>query len=318
MGTPLFAVAVLEALLADGYPVVGVVTQPDRETGRKRVLTPPAVKAAAQERGLPVLQPARVGSEESLSACAALAPDVIVTAAYGQLLPRRLLTLPRLGAYNVHASLLPKYRGGAPMQWAIIHGEQETGVSIMTMVKMMDAGPVWSQVRVAIGPDATCGEVHDRLAEAGARLLVDTLPGILDGALVAQPQDEAQATYAPTIRREDERIDFRQDARAVHNRIRALTPRPGGFASWGNTTLKMWADVPDDSRFHQAKPGTCIEFAADGPVIACGRGAVTLTRVQPAGRRAMSGAEFVRSLPSAEALTLDTDGADDPVSGSPS
>lgn len=307
MGTTRFAVAVLEAVLEAGYRVAGVVTQPDRETGRNRILTPPPVKIAARECGLPVLQPARVGSADSLAACAALSPDLIVTAAYGQLLPDRLLALPRLGAYNVHASLLPKYRGGAPIQWAIIRGERETGVSIMTMVKMMDAGPVWSQTRVPIGPDMTFGELHDILARAGGRLLVETLPGILDGTLVAQPQDETQATYAPAIRREDERIDFHLDARAVHDRIRALAPAPGGFARWGDTILKIWADAPDETRVHQAKPGTCIELAAEGPVIACGRGAVALTRVQVAGRRAISGAEFVRSLPSADVLVLGAD-----------
>ena len=304
MGTPAFAVTVLEALAAAGYPVVGAVSQPDRETGRKRVLTPPPVKAAAAAHGIPVLQPARIGTPDSLSACASLAPDVIVTAAYGQFLPQRLLSLPRFGAFNVHASLLPKYRGGAPVQHALLNGETATGVSVMTMVRAMDAGPVWAQEAVAIGPDDTSGGLLERLAAAGGGLLVRTLPGILSGALRPAPQDEAAATFAPTLARADECIDFAQDSRAVYNRIRALAPQPGGFARWGGADFKVWLASPLHDWRGGAAPGRCVAFAADGPVVACSRGALILTRVQPAGRRAVSGAEFVRTLRAPDAFAL--------------
>ena len=304
MGTPEFGAAVLGALLAADYPVVGVVTQPDRKTGRRQELTPSPVKLAALKNGIPVLQPERIRREDALAACAALQPEVVVTAAYGQLLPDRLLALAPRGAYNVHASLLPRYRGGAPIQRAVMNGDGETGVTIMTMVARMDAGPMWARAAVAIGPDDTYGDVHDRLARAGGRLLVETLPGILQGRLTAEPQDEAQATLAPLLTRADELLDLRLDARALADRVRALVPGPGAFAWFGDKPLKVWYASAKQEWRGNASVGQCVEFAKDGPVIACGAGALVLRRVQLAGKTVQSGPEFARGLRSPAALFL--------------
>ncbi len=304
MGTPEFGAVVLGALLAAGYPVAGVVTQPDRKTGRRQELTPSPVKRAALRSGIPLLQPERIRGEDALAACAALQPEVLVTAAYGQLLPGRLLALAPRGAYNVHASLLPRYRGGAPIQRAVMNGDAQTGVTIITMVAKMDAGPMWARTAIPIGPDETYGDVHDRLAHAGGKLLVETLPGILRGTLTAVPQDESQATLAPLLTRADELLDPALDARALADRVRALVPGPGAFAWFGDKPLKVWYASAKREWQGDARAGQCVEFAKDGPVIACGAGALVLRRVQLAGKTAQSGPEFARGLRSPAALFL--------------
>jgi len=245
-----------------------------------------------------VLQPERLRQEQALAQLAACAPDVIVTAAYGQILPMKALVLARLGAYNVHASLLPKYRGGAPIQWAIRHGETVTGVSLMTMVKEMDAGPVWATAQVPIAPQATYGEVHDLLAIAGAQLTVEALPKVLAGELQAQAQDLSRVTFSPPIRREDERIDFALGVNEVVNHIRSLAPRPGAYTTLAGQVLKLYAGraqgVPSLER-DVVVPGQVLEVTEEGLLVRCGDGAnVILTQVQLAGRAVQSASEFAR------------------------
>lgn len=293
MGTPDFAVPVLETLVRSPYEVVGVVTQPDKPKGRKQVLTPPPVKDAAVRHGIPVLQPERLRQPEAVEAVLAWRPDLIVTAAYGQLVPAELLRAPRYGCVNVHASLLPKYRGGAPIHWAIIRGEKETGVTLMYMTERLDAGDIIAQRVVPIYEDDTVGSLHDRLKEAGACLLEETLPALLSGTVQAVPQDDSRATYAPNIRREDERIDWHRPAVDVYNLVRGLNPWPGAYTVFHGEQWKIWQVKPVDIR-HDKPPGTVIEVTPSTAVVACGDRAVELVEVQPAGKMRMMMADYLR------------------------
>lgn len=306
MGTPAFATVQLQAMKAAEWNIVGVVTQPDRPTGRKRLLTKAPVKELAETYGIPVLQPETLRSDTAQRELAALVPDVIVTAAYGQILPVAVLQLPKLGAFNLHGSLLPKYRGGAPIQWAIKNGERVSGVSLMTMVKAMDAGAVWAQCEVAIQPTMTYGQLHDELAKAGAALLLDALPKVLSGQLQAIEQDPALVSYAPTIARQDEAVDWKLAATAVYNHIRALSPRPGAYTTWAGHVLKIWnAEVYSGNEATLVgEPGLLLAMTANGPLIACGQGALRLTSVQAAGKTVQSGAEFARGRRDAAGIVL--------------
>lgn len=294
MGTPDFAVASLEALLAAGYNVVGVVTQPDRPVGRKQVMTPPPVKEAALRHGLPVLQPEKIRADESLDEVLSLAPDLIVTAAYGQILPKRLLDAPRYGCINVHASLLPKYRGGAPIHKCIVEGEKESGVTIMYMVEALDAGDMLSKVVVPIEERDTVGTLHDKLAAAGSRLLTETLPKLLAAEIVPEPQDHEQATFAPNIKRTDERIDWSRTAEQIYNQVRGLNPWPVAFTTCQGKVWKVW--WVEKLPWHDASqaPGTIIGKEEDGLLVACGSGAVKITELQPEGKKRMSAYDFLR------------------------
>jgi methionyl-tRNA formyltransferase len=294
MGTPDFAVASLEALVAEGYNIVAVVTQPDRPVGRKQVLTAPPVKEAALRHGLPVLQPEKIKEAGALDDVLAYQPDLIVTAAYGQILPKRLLDAPRFGCINVHASLLPKYRGGAPIHKCIVEGEKETGVTIMYMVEALDAGDMLSRVTVPIEPRDTVGTLHDKLAAAGANLLVETLPGLLAGTLEAVPQNHAEATFAPTIKREDERIDWNKTAEQIYNQVRGLNPWPVAFTTYEGKVWKIWwvELVQQDGTAGEA--GTIVKRETDGLVVACGAGAVKITELQPEGKKRMSMRDFLQ------------------------
>ncbi|WP_400163277.1 methionyl-tRNA formyltransferase [Brevibacillus sp. TJ4] len=294
MGTPDFAVASLEALLAAGYNVVGVVTQPDRPVGRKQVMTPPPVKEAALRHGLPVLQPEKIRADESLDEVLSLAPDLIVTAAYGQILPKRLLDAPRYGCINVHASLLPKYRGGAPIHKCIVEGEKESGVTIMYMVEALDAGDMLSKVVVPIEERDTVGTLHDKLAAAGSRLLTETLPKLLAAEIVPEPQDHEQATFAPNIKRTDERIDWSRTAEQIYNQVRGLNPWPVAFTTCQGKVWKVW--WVEKLPWHDAgqAPGTIIGKEEDGLLVACGSGAVKITELQPEGKKRMSAYDFLR------------------------
>lgn len=294
MGTPEFARVILKQMLNEQWGVVGVVTQPDRARGRKRDVLFSPVKQLAVESGLPVLQPERIRAREAQEELAALRPDVIVTAAYGQILPVSVLTLPGRGAFNVHGSILPKYRGGAPIQWAIREGEARTGVSLMTMTRAMDAGDVWAVREVEITADATYGDIHDQLAHVGAQLLIDALPEVLAGTLQATPQDESLVTFAPTLKRSDEAIDWQQPARQVHNQIRSLAPKPGAYSLLRGEIVKILATRCEEEDGLRGTPGEVVELSPAGPVIACKRGTVTATRLQIAGRTLQSGAEFAR------------------------
>jgi methionyl-tRNA formyltransferase len=294
MGTPDFAVPSLRVLLEEKeqVEVIGVVTQPDRPKGRKKVLTPPPVKVEALNHDLPVFQPQKLRSGEGIRQVLELQPDLIVTAAYGQILPEPVLEAPKYGCINVHASLLPKYRGGAPIHHAIINGEKETGVTIMYMVKALDAGDMLLQRAIPITSEDNVGTMHDKLANLGAELLKEVLPSILDGTVQAVPQDDEQATFAPNITREDEKIDWKRSARELDCQIRGLCPWPVAYTMWKGKPFKIWkASVVNEET--QDEPGTVIRLDADGIVVATGNGMLRLTEVQPSGKKPMSAKQFI-------------------------
>jgi methionyl-tRNA formyltransferase len=305
MGTPEFAVPSLRVLVQEGYRVTGVVTQPDRPVGRKRVLAPTPVKLEAEKHGIPVLQPERIRRPEAIEALRGLRPDLIVTAAYGQILPKAVLDMPKYGCINIHASLLPKYRGGAPIHYAIMNGDPVTGVTIMYMAEGMDTGDMISKVEVPIEDEDTTGTMFEKLAVEGAELLKRTLPDLLAGRITPVPQNEAEAVYSPTIKREDERIDWSQPAERIFNLVRALHPRPGAFTWWNGEVLKIWGcvnpknpksgqpssrhDVPDGTQ-----PGTVLQSTEQGIEVMTGSGTLWITELQPAGKKAMAAAQFLR------------------------
>ncbi|MGE5704805.1 MAG: methionyl-tRNA formyltransferase [Clostridia bacterium] len=294
MGTPDFAVASLDALIRAGYRVIGAVTQPDRPVGRKQVLTPPPVKEAALRHGLTVYQPEKIKTEEALAEVLATEPDLIVTAAYGQILPKRLLDAPKYGCINVHASLLPKYRGGAPIHKCIVEGERESGVTIMYMVEALDAGDMLSKVVVPIEENDNVGTLHDKLAEAGSQLLIDTLPKLLKGELKAEPQQHEEATFAPNIKRHDERIDWSRTAEQIYNQVRGLNPWPVAFTTCEGKTWKIWQVEKVQLEGVHGEPGTIVDKTADGLIVACGTGSVKLIEIQPEGKKKMSVLDFLR------------------------
>lgn len=239
MGTPAFSVPVLEAV-ADQYEVIAVVTQPDRAVGRKRVLTPPPVKEAAVARGIPVYQPEKLRDSEELALLIDLGADLIVTAAYGQILPNVLLEAPKHGCINVHASLLPEYRGGAPVHYAILDGKTETGVTIMYMVEKLDAGDMLARRSIPITDEDNVGTMFEKLSEVGASLLMDTLPDLLAGKITPEPQNPENVTFAPNIKREQEKIDWTREGRAIFNHIRGLSPWPVAYTTLAGNNFKIW------------------------------------------------------------------------------
>ncbi|MBX6395909.1 MAG: methionyl-tRNA formyltransferase [Alicyclobacillaceae bacterium] len=294
MGTPDFAVPSLRALIEAGYEVAAVVTQPDRPVGRKKVLMAPPVKRAAEEFGIPVWQPERVRTADFLDQVRRLGPDVVVTAAYGKILPQEFLDIPPFGCLNVHASLLPRYRGAAPIQWCLINGERETGITIMKMVQALDAGPILDQAAIAVGEDDDTGSLHDRLARLGAERLQAVLPKWLRGELSPQEQDERLATYAPVITREEERVDWAQSARAVYNRIRAMHPWPGAFTVFRGKVLKLWKSRVAEETGTFGAPGEILDFDETGVFVAAGEGLVRLTEVQSEGKNRMEAGTWAR------------------------
>ncbi|MGO4541010.1 methionyl-tRNA formyltransferase [Paenibacillus sp. 2TAB19] len=310
MGTPEFAVPSLKLLLEQNYEVVAVVSQPDRPKGRKKTPTPPPVKEAALSLGLPVLQPERMRSAEAAAAIAELAPDLIVTAAYGQILPKAVLDVPRLGCINVHGSLLPKYRGGAPIQRSIINGEDKTGVTIMYMAEGLDTGDMISSVEVAIEEHDTSGTLFEKLSAAGAELLGRTLPSIVDGTAVAVPQNNEEATYAPNLTRDDERIDWSKSARAIYNQVRGLSPMAGAFTYLGGEVFKVWSCSPAANGDKAgATPGTIIRTDNTGITVQTGQGQLLLTNIQPAGKKAMAAAEWLKGARIEAGSSFDDGGA---------
>ncbi|MFS8514817.1 MAG: methionyl-tRNA formyltransferase [Planifilum fulgidum] len=293
MGTPDFAVPSLEALIDRGYRVVGVVTQPDRPRGRKQVLTPPPVKVVAEKRGLSVFQPEKLRDPEGIRSVLAMEPDLVVTAAYGQIVPQAILDAPRYGCINVHASLLPKYRGGAPIHRAVIDGEKETGITIMKMVPELDAGDILTQRAIPIDERDHAGSLHDKLSRLGAELLIETLPALLSGRIQPIPQDDRLATYAPNLRREDEWIDWTQPARKIYDHVRGLHPWPVASTTWRGTPLKIWW-VERSNDASDRPPGTVIAAGREGIEVAAGEGTVRITQLQPAGKKPMKAEEFLR------------------------
>ncbi len=307
MGTPELAAASLAALLREtSFLVVAVVTQPDRPKGRELKLQPSPVKQLAVSAGLPVLQPERARDENFLGELRALAPDLIAVAAFGQILPKTLLELPRFGCLNVHTSLLPKYRGAAPIQSAILNGDAETGVTIMKMDVGLDTGDILTQRPTPIHDEDNAATLHDRLAQLGAELLVQTIPDYVTGKIQPRAQDAACATHVAKIKKEDGRIDWQQPARAIWNRIRAFTPWPGAFTFLPGQPqpqlLKIWgAEVISRS----GNAGEILQAEKSGIIIGCGEDALRVTSLQREGGRRMSAADFLAGHPLPPGIKLE-------------
>ncbi|QTD42372.1 methionyl-tRNA formyltransferase [Sporosarcina sp. Te-1] len=297
MGTPDFSVPVLSMLIEEGYSVLAVVTQPDRPVGRKRVLTPPPVKEEAIRLGLDVLQPEKLRGSDELQKLVEMAPDLIVTAAYGQILPKELLDVPRLGCINVHASLLPKYRGGAPIHQAVMDGEAETGVTIMYMAEKLDAGDVISQVTVPIHETDDTGSMFDALSAAGTQLLKETLPSILNGTNKRIKQNESEATFAHNISREQERIDWNRPGEAIYNQIRGLHPWPIAYTTLRGDNVKILSAEKVDRNLASRQPGTILSIDKGEMLVQSGDHiALSIKELQPAGKKRMTIDEFLNGV----------------------
>lgn len=294
MGTPDFAVPVLTNLISAGHNVLGVFSQPDKPKGRHYTLTPPPVKVCAEAHGIPVYQPESLKNGEALPILSKLCPDVIVVAAYGQILKTDVLDFPKHGCLNVHASLLPKYRGAAPIQRAIIDGEKKTGVCIMQMGPGLDSGDVISRREVEILENETGGELFDRLAQIGAELLCETLPMVEAGTITPVPQDDAQMTYASMLSKADCPIDFAKSDEAIHNQIRGLNPWPTATLTKDGEVFKVHESRLCDKTMEDTKPGTLVS-ERDRLFVVCGnKKLLELTVVQPFGSKRMSAADYLR------------------------
>ena len=296
MGTPDFAVPALRTLIRT-QEVAGVVTQPDRPAGRGRQVKPPPVKVIAQDAGIPVYQPKSLRSEEAAGPLREWAPELIVVAAFGQILRPHVLTLPVHGCLNVHASLLPRWRGAAPIQHVILAGDSETGISLMQMDDGLDTGPVYARKAIAIGPEETAATLHDRLAALGAQLLGEKLDAILAGRLAAEAQEDSQSTYAPMIKKTDGEIDWGRSAAEIERQIRAMTPWPGAFTSWEGKTLKILSRVlVEEDVVTEGRPGLVAPMEG-GAAVVTGDGAIGLDRIQVAGKKATRIEDFLRGRP---------------------
>ena len=295
MGTPEFAVPSLQVLLEGMDQVVGVVTQPDQPSGRGMALHAPPVKVLAEAHHVPVFQPTKLRVPGVLEHLQVWQPDLIVVAAYGRILPTTILTLPPLGCINVHASLLPKYRGAGPIQWAIANGETETGITIMQISEQMDTGDIFLQKALPIAANDTGGSLHDKLARLGAEVLREALRLLKAGQLTPRPQNEAEVTYAPLIKKEDGRINWNLDAVAIERRVRAFNPWPSAYTTLSGKFLKIFAaQVESVPRSFQAAPGTIIEVTPVSVSVVTGNGVLTLLEVQLEGKKRLSTEEFLR------------------------
>jgi methionyl-tRNA formyltransferase len=294
MGSPEIAVPTLEALLQAGENIVGVVSQPDRPVGRHQVLTPPAVAAFAKEKNLPLFQPEKVkNNPEFLETIKNLKPDVVIVVAYGRLLPKDFLDLPPRGCINVHFSLLPKYRGAAPMQRALMNAETETGVTTFRIVEKLDAGPILMQKKVEIHEEDTTEILGRRLTVIGTQLVKETLASLRSGALKPIPQNDREATLAPPLTKEDGLVKWNEKARYVCGQIRGVTPWPGAYTFWENKRLKIHrAEILEGKR--SAEPGTVTEIIEEGIEVACTNGALLLTELQLEGGRRLSAKDFLK------------------------
>ncbi len=296
MGTPDIACPTLEKLiLKSGHEVVGVFTQPDRPAGRGHKPAAPPVKELAREHGIPVFQPTKIKTPETHDLLAGLTPDVAVVAAYGRILPQHLLDTPRLGCLNVHFSLLPKYRGAAPVNWAIANGEALTGVTIMRMDAGLDTGDILRQVECWIGREEDAVALGARLAHIGADALLETLPSVEDGTVVPIKQDDGAATYAPILKREDGLIDWHRSAEAISDRIRGFQPWPGGYTTLDGARLVIWTATYRAGDAGVA-PGTLLGLTAAGLEIACGSGVLIAREVQAEGRKRLNARDFTNGM----------------------
>jgi len=289
-GTPDFALASLKALISAGVTPLTVLTQPDRRAGRGKKMTPSPVKTFSNTHEISVWQPHSLTSADVIAKLAALAPDLVIVSAYGLLLPQEFLDVPRRGCLNVHASLLPRWRGAAPIQAAILSGDDETGVSLMRMEAGLDTGAVFQRSSLAIGPDESAGELYDRLATLGGEVLVENLAAILDGAMTATPQDEAAATHASKIKKSDAVLRWDQPATDLHRLIRAYDPVPGARFEFRGEDIKCWRAGLAEGE-HQ-KAGKILSVDKGGIVVACGDGSLRLTQLQRPGRGRVTAAEF--------------------------
>ena len=290
MGTASFSSCVLEKLLETNYNVIAVVTQPDRLVGRKKILTMSEVKEVALNHDIPVYQPQKI--KKDYQDLLDLKPDLVITAAYGQMIPEAILNLPKLGCINVHASLLPKYRGGAPVHYAIINGEEVTGVTIMYMVKKMDAGNIIYQKETPISYDETVGELYDRLSTLGAEAIVEAMPAIIEGTNASIPQDESKVTYSPVISREQEKIDFNRPAIEIYNHVRGLNPWPGAYTTYQGKTVKIYQGLvhncPNAMTHHaHQEPGTIVKIFKDAIGVKVQDGVYIITEFQLEGKKRM-------------------------------
>ena len=303
MGTPDFASASLEALLRSNDSVVGIVTQPDRPKGRGQTLTPSPVKLLAQQVQIPLLQPLKMKDPEFLHALAGWKPDMIAVAAFGRILPPVILTLPPLGCINVHGSLLPKYRGAAPIQWAIINGETETGITTMLMDEGMDTGAILLQEAISITTHETSGTLSPRLAELGGKLLVETITRLKAGTLVPQPQDTSRATLAPLLKKEDGAIDWTLPAMALANRVRGLSPWPGAYTTVGSDSWRIWRALALPGPV-TTPPGVIVAITREAIHVATGDGVLAVMELQPANNRRMAVSQYLAGHPIAVGLPL--------------
>lgn len=289
MGSPDFSVPTLRALAAAGYELVGVVTQPDRPAGRGNKLTPPPVKVAADELGLATIQPQRLRQPEAMEQLKAWAPDLIVVAAFGQILRPEVLDLPRFGCINVHASLLPRWRGAAPIQACILAGDEESGVTIMQMDPGIDTGPMLSQRAIRLAEDETGGSLFERISALGAELLLETLPRYINGELSPQPQPAEGATYAPMLKKEDGLLDFGQPAIQLERRVRAMSPWPGAFFEWQGAPLKI-----HKAHVASGKADAGQRLIHNGlPAVGTAENLLVFDELQPAGKKSMPGKAFL-------------------------
>ncbi len=295
-GTPGFALVSLKALLERNNNIVAVYTQPDRPAGRGRRLSASPVKQFAQTHALAVLQPPTLRCDAAADELSALRPDILIVAAYGLILPQNVLDIPRHGCLNVHASVLPRWRGAAPIQAAILAGDSATGVSLMQMTAGLDCGPVFSSRRSTIGEKENAGDLHDRLALAGGELLVSDLPRILRGDLVAVEQDETRATYAAKIKKQDAELDWNNTAEQLQRQVRAYNPVPGAFffSGDGDVRIKVWR--ASLVRGISAAPGTFVHYDGDGIIVACGCDALQLESLQAPGKRRVSAHDFINQV----------------------
>jgi len=295
-GTPSFALPTLRTLFEGSDEVIAVVTQPDREKGRGRKVVISPVKELALQHGLKPLQPERAKGEAFQEALKILQPDLFVVAAYGQILPKSILSIPKYGAVNVHASLLPKYRGAAPIAWAILNGEKVTGVTTMMMDEGMDTGDILLQAEIPIGNEETCERLHDRLASSGAQLLSKTLEKMKAGEIRPIPQDHTKATYAPPLKKEDGYIDWRKGAWEIDRQIRAFNPWPGAFAKWGDQLLKIFKGEIKEGTL-TGKPGAVVWIGSDFIEVETGEGLLRIQEVQLEGRKRMNLRDFLLGHP---------------------
>jgi methionyl-tRNA formyltransferase len=294
MGTPDFALQTLQGLIDAGCKMVGVYTQPDRPKGRGKQLAAPPVKELAQKYDIPVYQPLKLRQPEAVAELEALAPDLIVVVAYGQILPKSVLEIPAHGCINVHASLLPKYRGAAPINKAIIDGETETGITTMYMDVGLDTGDMLVKKTLAIGPEETAGELHDRLASLGRETMEETLRRLCAGTLQREVQDDEQSTYASMMKKEDGRIDWNRSAQEIHNHVRGLDPWPGAYTTINGELLKLAETSPEAA---EGLAGTVIAADKNGVCVACGSGSLRIQQLQLAGRKRLAAADFLRGCP---------------------